>query len=63
MDADGKVARHAAHAAFTAALALASGKHELAQRFLDSMVRAHLLTTPLDGLPGAAALHHHRAPC
>jgi hypothetical protein len=46
MDADGKVARHAGHAAFVAALALAAGEQELAQRLLDSMLRAHLLTRP-----------------
>jgi hypothetical protein len=48
MDPDGKVARRVGHAAFTAALALASGEYELAQRLLDSMLRAHLLTRPLD---------------
>jgi len=56
MDADGKVARQAGHAAFVAALALASGEYELAQRLLDSMLRAHLLTRPLDG-EDAGELH------
>jgi hypothetical protein len=59
---DRKVERHAAQSAFMAALAAAAGDDELAQRFADSMVRAHLITRPLDaevvydasGLHGAA---------
>jgi hypothetical protein len=42
------VERHAAHAAFVAAMAEAAGEDELAQQFHDSMMRAHLITRPLD---------------
>ena len=49
MDPERKVERRGADAAFIAALALAVGDSALAERFLDSMLRAHLLTRPRDG--------------
>jgi hypothetical protein len=48
MDPDRTVERRGADAAFVAALALALGDQALAERFLDSMLRAHLLTRPRD---------------
>jgi hypothetical protein len=48
MEADRTLERRVANAAFGAALALASGDSELAERFLDSMLRAHLLMRPSD---------------
>lgn len=48
MQPDSTVEKHAANSAFTAALALASGDDATAERFLDSMLRAHLLTRPLN---------------
>jgi len=47
MDAEPPLRHHVANSAFVAGLAYAAGDDELAQRFSDSMVRAHLLSLPL----------------
>ena len=49
MDAEPPLRHHIANFAFVAGLAHAAGEAELAQRFSDSMVRAHLLSLPLVG--------------